>query len=92
MSRLLPALILATLPSTVLAEPPFVLSYDQFEMTLEHADLAVCPEPLAAPDRFCRLTIANDELHVFAFADTAEGQPLVAVQSWSTDLLEGLLD
>lgn len=74
------------------APPPAVpFTYEMFEQSVPHLDLAVCPAPLAGPDRFCRFTAQSDGLNVFVFSETGE-QPLIAFQSWSSDLLVGLMD
>lgn len=56
------------------------LTYPVFESTIEHADLATCPEGFDDEEVFCRLTLASDRAHVFVFTYAGE-QPLVAVQS-----------
>ena len=66
-------------------------TYEQFEMAVPHIDLTACPAELAAPDRFCRLTSHHEGLNVFAFSEGGD-QPLVAMKSWPTDLLAGLMD
>jgi hypothetical protein len=88
--RSLIAILLAT-ASTAQAETPMPFTYEQFEMTVPHVDLAVCPTELAGPDRFCRLTSHQDSLNVFVFSEAGD-QPLVALKSWSADLLAGLMD
>ncbi len=70
---------------------PLPLTYEMFEAGVTHIDMAVCPESLAAPDRFCRLTVLNDQINVFAFTTEADS-PLVGFQSWPADLFAGLLD
>lgn len=93
---LLAALFTLTLPALASAETPvepvpLALTYVMFEAAVPHVDMAVCPMSLAAPDRFCRLTVAADQIHVFAFSDTGDS-PMVAFESWSGDLFAGLLD
>lgn len=78
-------------PSWASAEDFIPLTYADFEAGVPHVDLAVCPEPLAAPDRFCRMTTNADQMNVFVFSEDGD-QPLVAFKSWSTDLLVGLMD
>jgi len=63
-------------------------TYALFENTVEHADLATCPEGFDPDEMFCRLTLARDMAHVFVFSLDGD-QPLVAVQSH--ELFEGLL-
>ncbi|MGB4826548.1 MAG: hypothetical protein WBP18_04610 [Paracoccaceae bacterium] len=81
----------AAFPAAAEDPVPLPMTYAMFEQSIPHQDLAVCPEPLAAPGRFCRLTTFNGGLNVFAFAEDGD-QPLVAFQTWPTDLLEGLMD
>lgn len=88
------AMAAVALPSFVQAEdspPALPFTYEIFEQSVPHLDLAVCPAPLAGPDRFCRFTAQSDGLNVFVFSDAGE-QPLIAFQSWSSDLLVGLMD
>ena len=80
-----------TTPSLAATEDPIPLTYQDFEASVPHIDLPVCPEPLAAPGRFCRMTTHADQLNVFAFSEDGD-QPLVAFKSWSADLLVGLMD
>lgn len=89
--RILICLLLAAAATSAQAETPMPFTYEQFEMTVPHIDLVACPAELAAPDRFCRLTSHQDGLNVFAFSQGGD-QPLVALKSWSSDLLAGLMD
>lgn len=84
------ALAFAT-PSIAAADDPIPLTYQDFEAAVAHIDLPLCPEPLAAPGRFCRMTAHADQLNVFVFSEEGD-QPLVAVKSWPADLLVGLMD
>ena len=84
------AVVLA-LPSLAAAEDFIPLTYADFEAAVPHIDLPVCPVPLAAPDRFCRMTTHADQLNVFVFSEDGD-QPLVALRSWPADLLVGLMD
>lgn len=84
------ALVLA-LPALAAADDFIPLTYADFEAAVPHIDLAVCPVPLAAPDRFCRMTSHADQLNVFVFSEDGD-QPLVAFRSWPADLLVGLMD
>lgn len=85
----------SALPSFAQAEdsPPAALpfTYEIFEQSVPHLDLAVCPAPLAGPERFCRFTAQSDGLNVFVFSEAGD-QPLIGFQSWSADLLVGLMD
>ena len=58
-----------TLPSLASADDFIPLTYQEFEAAVPHVDLAVCPVPLAAPDRFCRMTSHADQLNVFVFSE-----------------------
>jgi hypothetical protein len=90
--RLALLLLALALPALALAEEvPLPFTYTMFEQSVPHVDLAVCPEPLAAPGRFCRITLFNDEMNVFVFSEEGD-QPLVDFRTWSSDLLEGLMD
>ena len=93
MQRLAPALavILAACPALAESPAPIPLTYEIFEQTFPHIDLAVCPVPLAGPDHFCRLTTNAEALNVLVFSEDGD-QPLIAVQSWPAELLVGLLD
>lgn len=66
--------------------PMAVLTYEVFEATVEHADLAECPAALAKEGRFCRLVLQNDALHVFAFAEDGD-QPLQALVEYPVDAI-----
>ena len=55
-----------------------VLTYQVFEDTIDHADLAECPPRLAHEGRFCRVELHNGALHIFAFKEDGD-QPLQAV-------------
>lgn len=72
-------------------EPPLPFSYEDFEAAVAHVDLAQCPEKLAGEGRFCRVTVVNDKINVFAFTEAGD-QPLVAFASWPADLLTGLME
>jgi hypothetical protein len=90
MSRLALLALIAT-PTLALAEEPMVFTYLEFENSVPHIDLAVCPAPLAGPARFCRLTTHAEQLNVFVFSEEGD-QPLIAFRSWPADLLVGLMD
>jgi hypothetical protein len=76
------ALTLAAAPAAADDLPAFL--YEQFEAAVPHIDLDTCPPSLAAPGRFCRLTLNGDALHVFAFREDGE-RPFVAVQTFYED-------
>ncbi|MCL4189907.1 MAG: hypothetical protein KJZ85_20095 [Rhodobacteraceae bacterium] len=76
----LPAALAAALAA--LPAAAFEMTYELFEAAVPHLDLEDCPAALSGPDRFCRLAIGHDAMHVFAFA--VEGaQPLVGVESFA---------
>ena len=87
----LPAVVLFALPTLAAAQDAAPFTYDMFEAGVTHVDLAVCPTTLAGPNRFCRATVVNDKINVFVFSDQGD-KPLVAFQSWSAALLNGLMD
>jgi len=63
------------------------MTYELFEHTVEHADLAGCPPEFDTKTQFCRMTLAAERAHIFVF-DYAGDQPLQAVKSY--DLADGL--
>lgn len=65
-----------------------VLTYEMFEAAVEHADLEGCPAEFDTDVVFCRITLANDMAHVFAFAHDGD-QPLLAIKSY--ELGDGFL-
>ena len=95
MPRLALIAVLSLLPLSAMSETkpaaPFDLTYEMFEQGVPHVDLSLCPEPLQGPGRFCRATLTNGMINVFAF-DEEGSQPLVAFQSWDAALLDGLMD
>ena len=60
MRWLFPLLLLTAAPLRAEEARPF--TYADFEQSVDHLDLAICPEPLAGPDRFCRFTAHADGL------------------------------
>lgn len=63
------ALGLAALAAPAAAQTQCPLTYNDFEMAIPHLDLEQCPKDLAKPGVFCRVTTANDSVHVFVFED-----------------------
>jgi hypothetical protein len=63
------------------AQSRCVLNYEFFEFAIPHLDLDECPKDLARAGAFCRITTANDNIHVFVF-DEKDKQCLVAVKSY----------
>lgn len=85
MTRIPAALALALAAAApAVAEDAAPFLYEQFEAAVPHVDLDACPPPLAAPGRFCRLTLNGDALHVFAFAEEGE-RPFLAMQTYYED-------
>ena len=72
-------------------DTPFVMTYEAFEASVDHIDLPSCPSDIAAPNRFCRMTAHRDGLNVFAFSEEGD-QPLVALKTYETERLAGLMD
>ncbi|MDA7425205.1 hypothetical protein [Thalassococcus lentus] len=60
------------------------LTYEVFEASIEHVDLAGCPAQFDPDVVFCRMTLASDLAHVFAFSFDGD-QPLLAVKSYELD-------
>jgi hypothetical protein len=58
------------------------LSYKVFEFAVPHLDLEKCPKDLARAGAFCRLSTANDAVHVFVFEEKGD-QCLLSVKSYS---------
>ena len=87
------ALTLATLPAlpAIAAESAMPLPYEAFEFAVPHVDLETCPDGVTDVAAFCRATIANDEIHVFAFSDEGENH-LVALRSFPVDGLPAALE
>lgn len=86
-------LILASLALTIMARQavsadtatPF--TYKMFEESVPHLDVEVCPKALQGSNRFCRVSLANDALHVYAFSTDGD-QPLLGFQSYTKDKYE----
>ncbi|QUJ77564.1 hypothetical protein KDD17_06215 [Sulfitobacter albidus] len=93
MKRLALTVLACALAQTAFADAPapLTLDYETFEAAVPHVDLEACPEALAGEDRFCRATLAGEQLHVFAFS-LASNSPLVAFQSYDATALPGLLN
>ena len=86
MTRLLPALaalaVLALLALPAAAqETPCPMTYAEFLFAVPTVALPECPDSLGGIDYFCRATVGNEALHVFAF-DYAGEQCLVGVASF----------
>lgn len=63
------------------AQETCAMNYPVFEMSIPHLDLPACPKDLARPGAFCRVTTANDAVHVFVFEEKGK-QCLLAVRSY----------
>jgi hypothetical protein len=83
MSLLVSALLLLSPPA--FASNPF--TYADFEAAVNHIDIDECPEGLAEGDVFCRVSMANDALHVWVFSTEGE-MPFVSVHSFYDDEIE----
>lgn len=82
-NRMLLALCITGLGAgQALAQSTCPLTYEKFEFAVPHADLDECPKDLAHEGAFCRVSIANGAVHVFAFEEKGE-QCLLAVKSYS---------
>ncbi len=68
-------------------QTPLVLTYAAFEASVPHADLADCPEALAAPDRFCRVTLNTETVSIWVFGMEGD-QPLIALQPYDIEELD----
>lgn len=75
-------------PNGPLYLPRGALTYDVFEMVIEHVDLEGCPAEFDPEAVFCRMTLANDLAHVMVFSYDGD-QPLIAVKSY--ELTDGFL-
>ncbi|WP_372615096.1 hypothetical protein [Aquicoccus sp.] len=60
------------------------MTYEIFEHSVGHVDLATCPEGFDNDKVFCRLTVAEERAHVFAFAFEGD-QLLQAIRSYEFD-------
>jgi|GEM_PF-1107736 len=67
------------------------MTYEVFEATVPHADLADCPIPLLGDGRFCRLGIAGEDVAVFVFSEEGD-QPMIEVRTWPADSVLPLLN
>lgn len=64
--------------------PGGALTYDVFEASVDHADLADCPAEFDPDVVFCRLTLAAEAAHVFVFELDGD-QRLLAVKNYALD-------
>lgn len=88
-----PVMALASGPAKPMTEgvaylPQGGLTYEVFETAIEHADLENCPAQFDSEANFCRITLANEQAHIFVFSHGGN-QPLLAVKSY--DLCDDFL-
>ncbi|THD73486.1 hypothetical protein E7681_12400 [Thalassobius vesicularis] len=81
---------LALLATPAIAEDALPFTYEMFEASVLHTDIAECPAELAGEGRFCRATLYMDALHIFVFEDAGD-QPLVDFLSYDASQLHTLL-
>jgi hypothetical protein len=74
------AAALAVTPAA--AQSQCLLDYEFFEFAIPHLDLQQCPKDIARAGAFCRVTTANDSVHVFVFEEKGK-RCLLAVKSYS---------
>lgn len=67
--------------SVAQAQETCAMNYPVFEVSIPHLDLPACPKDLARAAAFCRVTTANDAVHVFVFEEKGK-QCLLAVKSY----------
>lgn len=73
------AAALAALPAAAQQAAP--MTYADFEVSVPHLDLETCPAALAEPGVFCRAALANDAIHVYAFAEDG-AQPFRGMRTY----------
>ena len=67
-----------------MADDAGLLTYELFETAIAHVNLEECPGDLAGEGHFCRMTMNNDAMHVFAFTEEGE-QAMVGIRSYYAD-------
>jgi|GEM_PF-1685440 hypothetical protein len=89
----LSAFIVGLTSTAAMAEQsqPMSLDYATFEAAVAHVDLETCPVSLNAADRFCRATLAHEQIHIFAFSMEGDS-PLVGFASFEATTLPELLN
>jgi hypothetical protein len=75
------ALGLTAIALPALAQGQCPLTYNDFELAIPHLDLEQCPKDLAKPGVFCRVTTANDSVHVFVF-EAKDKRCLLSMKSY----------
>jgi hypothetical protein len=74
--RILLALFIATFAAVQAnARSACPLSYKIFEFAVPHLDLEKCPRDVAKAGTFCRVSTANDAVHVFVFEEKGRSVP-----------------
>lgn len=61
-----------------------VMDYPTFDRTVVHVDLQSCPARFDPQKVFCRMTLADDQAHVFVFSYDGD-QPLLAIAHYDLD-------
>ncbi len=85
------ALVLGVSATALAADPaPQLLTYPTFELAVPHVDLETCPASMQVDDGFCRATLANDGVHVFAFAYDGDS-PMIGVAHFEADEMAAIL-
>lgn len=75
--------LIALAATQAAAQTQCPLDYSQFEFAIPHLDLEQCPKDLARAGAFCRVTTANDNVHIFVFEEKGK-QCLLAVKSYDS--------
>lgn len=73
--------------SSAFAAEPLILTYDQFEVSVPHADMEECPASMNVKNAFCRLTLHSESFHIFEFSEEGD-QPLLAFKTYEEDQFE----
>ena len=76
--------VVVALSTAAWATSPHVMTYSEFEESVPHFDLAVCPPSLSATNAFCRVSFHSDAVHVFVFSEEGD-QPLIGFRSFDED-------
>jgi hypothetical protein len=87
-ARFLTGLAAAALAGhAALAQPTCPMTYEAFEFAIPHINLEKCPADLHREGVFCRATVGNDGVHVFAFAPEGD-HCLIRLKSYKEDEFE----
>jgi hypothetical protein len=60
------------------------LTYEMFETAIAHVDLESCPAEFNSEIVFCRMTLNEDQAHVFVFPYDGD-QKLLAIKSYGLE-------